>query len=77
MPPTDGLVWECVPLRLDARDSSPLVADRLGTAYIAVGLWKVVKRAARAAAEIRDLLGGSMAGHSGPAAMSDFHILNP
>ncbi len=35
---------------LDPRDRSPLVADRHGTPYSAVGLWKVVKRSAKRAA---------------------------
>ena len=44
-----------MPLELDARDSSPLVADRLGTPYSAVGLWKVVKKATRAAGIEKDV----------------------
>ena len=46
---------ENFPDELDARDSSPLVADRLGTAYSAVGLWKVVKKATRAAGIEKDV----------------------
>jgi integrase/recombinase XerD len=33
-------------LELDARDRSPLLESRLGTAYSTVGLWKLVRRAA-------------------------------
>jgi integrase/recombinase XerD len=40
---------------LDARDRSPLVADRLDTPYSAVGLWKVVKKATRAAGIEKDV----------------------
>ena len=40
---------------LDARDRSPLVADRQGTPYSAVGLWKVVKKATRAAGIEKDV----------------------
>jgi integrase/recombinase XerD len=40
---------------LDARDRSPLVADRQGTPNSAVGLWKVVKKATRAAGIEKDV----------------------
>jgi len=40
---------------LDARDRSPLVADRRGTPYSAVGLWKVVKKATGAAGIDKDV----------------------
>lgn len=45
---------ENFPDEVNARDRSPLLADRLGTAHSAVGLWKVVKKATRAAGIEKD-----------------------